>query len=424
MPDHTKPEPDDDKTASSASSAWFGVTRIHIGHVVGVTAFLAPIIGVVAPPGLAPLLAASALAAFGLKRLRDGRWPLPPVGLTILIATFFGWAVLSVVWSINSAESLGKLPRFAFLLMAGLVLADASLGLSDAHRRLVARHLTIGLTVALACMLLDRLTEGYFRELVLGRALDDIRFFNLYNGPATLFALFFWPLAAHAARIHVLAPVALWLVALGVVVSLFSSAAVVAIVLGGIGFVVLVIAPKIGAAVIAALLAIFVLVAPALPPSQTQATRLLETYAELPRSAYHRMLIWRFVADRISERPILGWGFNSSRVIPGRHDRLDVSEPALPLHPHNAALQWWLELGAPGAILGTALILWLMRAIGRARASIVGKASAVGLVLSAVTICFLSYGIWQSWWLAALWLAGAFMAALMRSPPVADSEPT
>ena len=135
-------------------------------------------------------------------------------------------------------------------------------------------------------------------------------------------------------------------------------------------------------------------------------------------------MIWRFVADRISERPILGWGFNSSRVIPGRDDRLDVSEPALPLHPHNAALQWWLELGAPGAILGTALILWLMRAIGRARASIVGKASAAGLVLSAVTVSFLSYGIWQSWWLAALWLVGAFMAALIRSlPPASDSEP-
>lgn len=406
-------------------SAVFGVTRVHIGHVVGVTALLAPIIGVVAPRGLAPLLAVSALAALGLNRSRDGRWPSPPAGLTILIAALLGWAVLSVIWSINPAESLAKLPRFAFLLMAGLVLADACLGLSDAHRRLVARHLSIGLTVALAGMLLDRLTEGYFRELILGRALDEIRFFNLYNGPATLFALFFWPLASQAARIHVLAPVALWLVALGVVVSLFSSAAVVAILLGGIGFVVLVVAPRIGAALIAAVLAIFVLVAPALPPSQTQATRLLETYAELPRSGYHRLLIWRFVADRISERPILGWGFNSSRVIPGRDDQLDVSEPALPLHPHNAALQWWLELGAPGAILGTALILWLMRAIGRARASIVGKASAAGLVLSAVTVSFLSYGIWQSWWLAALWLVGAFMAALIRSPPPAsDSEPT
>ena len=63
------------------------------------------------------------------------------------------------------------------------------------------------------------------------------------------------------------------------------------------------------------------------------------------------------------------------------------------------------------------LVIWLMRAIGRARASTIGKASAASLVISTVTISFLSYGIWQSWWLAAMWLAGAFMVALIRTAP-------
>ena len=72
----------------------------------------------------------------------------------------------------------------------------------------------------------------------------------------------------------------------------------------------------------------------------------------LPRSTYHRLLVWGFTADRIEERPVLGWGLNASRAVPGGAKSLDVSEPALPLHPHNAALQWRLELGILGVLFG------------------------------------------------------------------------
>jgi O-antigen ligase len=312
---------------------------------------------------------------------------------------------------------LAKLPRFALLLMAGLAIVDAALRLSSDQCRMVALSLTVGLVVGIGWMLLDRLTDGYVRQIVTGQVLDNVAFLNAYSAAATLTALFVWPLTAAAARIHVLALVALWLLVLGAVMSLISSAAVLAIFIGGAGFALVALAPRIGGAVIAAVIVLSILVAPALPPTQKQSARLLETYDELPRSGYHRLLIWRFVADRIIERPVLGWGFNSSRDIPGRERQLDLHEKALPLHPHNAALQWWLELGAPGAILGAALIIWLMRAIGRARASNIGKASAVSLVLSTVTVSFLSYGIWQSWWIATMWLAGVFMVVLIRAAP-------
>ena len=419
MSDESKPAYQAGTPASGPTAADGIPVKFHIGHVLSITALLAPIVGVIAPNGLSPLLMLAALAALAMKRSRDGAWPTPPVGLTILIVIAVGWAVLSAVWSINPSGTLGKLPRLALLLMAGLAVVDASVGLSTDQRRMVARYLAIGLAIGLVCMLIDRLTGGYVRQLITDQTLGKIAFLNHYNRPATLVVLFVWPLMVGAARIHILALVALWLLALGVVLSLNSAAAVLAIVLGGVGFVLVAPAPRIGRAAIAALIALSVLVAPALPPSQKQAVRFHETYAELPRSGYHRLLIWRFVADRILERPLLGWGFNASRDIPGKETLLDRSEKALPLHPHNAALQWWLELGALGAFLGAAVVIWLMRAIGRARASIIGKAAASGLVLSAVTVSFLSYGVWQSWWIAALWLSGSFMAALIQSEPAA-----
>ena len=85
---------------------------------------------------------------------------------------------------------------------------------------------------------------------------------------------------------------------------------------------------------------------------------------KLPNSTTHRLLIWQFVTQRIFEKPFLGWGVNTARQIPGGGEKYTLKvdtpnnkkivlfrESFLPLHPHNASLQIWLELGAVGAII-------------------------------------------------------------------------
>ena len=42
--------------------------------------------------------------------------------------------------------------------------------------------------------------------------------------------------------------------------------------------------------------------------------------AGIPPSAAHRLLIWDFVIARIADRPLLGWGMEASRVVPGHRD--------------------------------------------------------------------------------------------------------
>jgi O-antigen ligase len=167
--------------------------------------------------------------------------------------------------------------------------------------------------------------------------------------------------------------------------------------------------------------ALAVLASPLLPSAVPPPAEIKERVSALPYSGYHRLIIWEFTAKRIGERPVLGWGFNSSPSIPGRDTRPDNKNYALPLHPHNAALQWWLELGAVGALVGAGLIGWLFAAIGRAHADAVEKAMYLGLVSTAITICSLGFGIWQSWWLAGLWLSGVFMAAARQPPPPSTS---
>src|SRR5207302_8324015 len=82
-------------------------------------------------------------------------------------------------------------------------------------------------------------------------------------------------------------------------------------------------------------------------------------------SAGHRLLIWSFTGEHIAERPLLGWGLDSSRAIPGGNSEIRPGQNWLSLHPHDAALQVWLELGMPGAVLVALLLGWFWLRLDR-----------------------------------------------------------
>ena len=88
----------------------------------------------------------------------------------------------------------------------------------------------------------------------------------------------------------------------------------------------------------------------------------------------------------------------------------------LPLHTHNAPLQWWLELGLPGAALMAGLWLFALRLIAGQSAGRAARAIAIGGFAAAFVIACLSFGAWQAWWLATLGLAAALIALFL--PPL------
>jgi O-antigen ligase len=115
-----------------------------------------------------------------------------------------------------------------------------------------------------------------------------------------------------------------------------------------------------------------------------------------------RLEIWKFTASLIEQRPFLGWGLDASRAFPG----------AIPLHPHDAALQMWLELGAVGAALMATLFAWLFVQIDTVRMRDPAlAAAAAGSLCAYLLIGALSFGAWQEWWLAL----GALTVVLFRA---------
>ena len=93
---------------------------------------------------------------------------------------------------------------------------------------------------------------------------------------------------------------------------------------------------------------------------------------------------------------------------------------AMPLHPHNVAVQVWLELGALGALIAAASVWRAFRSVAALRSPV--RRAALSATLSAgFVVANLSYGAWQSWWLAAPILAIAIGGTLAREPAPAET---
>ena len=97
----------------------------------------------------------------------------------------------------------------------------------------------------------------------------------------------------------------------------------------------------------------------------------------LPLSGMNRLITWKFTSQKIMEKPLLGWGLRTSRILPGGGEKYDVVRVRengrrdvvsrdffVPLHPHNQFLQIWLELGALGAVAFALAGVFIIR-IGR-----------------------------------------------------------
>ena len=387
--------------------------RIDTGHVLCATAFAAPIIAVFVPVGLPLLLGITSLGFLLAQRVGDGRWPSPPPALTLFFALALLWSGISALWSIDIPATLGKLPRFFAIVIAGLVAIDAVRRMEKDSLLRAGRMLQAGFVVALLLLAAERVMHAPIRLILEPDITLDAALWNSFNRGVSVMALLVWPTALLVWRWSRWAAVLLWAAMLAVIATYSSNAALLAMIAGGAVFVATLIFPRGAPAALAAALAAFILVSPLLFAKVIHRDDITSMRTMLPRSGYHRLLIWNFTAEHIFQRPLAGWGFNTARSIPGGKIRLDDQEVAMPLHPHNGALQIWLELGLPGALLAAALAGGILLVIRNGAGSAPEKAAMTGLSISTFAVVFLSYGVWQSWWMSAIWLC-VILAAMSR----------
>jgi O-antigen ligase len=411
------------------------VFRPSPGLVLVATAFLLPTVATAAPLGVAPLLGIAGVAALVLGAYKDLRRLEPLRMLATLIILLGVVGLVSARWSVIPEHSLSVGLRFLAISAGGMILLVAAFGIGEREREVVRRALIWGFGLSLVALAI----AGLIQKLGMPTgSIEEIKRwtvrFNRFDRSATTMALAFWPLmvALIEQRRYVVSGLFAAVTA-PVLLSLNSHAAVLCFAVGLLLWPMARVLPRVAAGAIGAGLISLVSILPSLNLSMDSIARLHQRMPWLQDSAIHRLAIWHFAIDRINERPLLGWGLDASRALP--HGSDVISDPRLPnleywggqwmpLHPHNAALQWRLELGLPGATLAGLIVLWLLWRVGTSRSlPRLHQACAIALIGCALVVAFLSYGFWQEWWMSELWILAALMLAQTRTGPLASQEP-
>jgi O-antigen ligase len=356
---------------------------------------------VVLPRGIAALVSAAGLCAAGLVLSASGIRPTRNfLVAAMLLGCLLVWGTASTSWSVDPLRSLVVAVRLAGLFAVGLALA-AGASLVAAPRRL-AFLLLIGMILGMAMVAIELATAGGLSSLVSDRAYRPTQL----NQASISFALLVLP--ATALLISLGQAIFATLLAAVTAVTVYELAGTAAklVMLAGLAMGLLLYrARPVVAGLALAISVVAIIAAPLTFARLERLPGLGETADSFKISVGHRLLIWSFAGDRIAERPLTGWGLDASRAIPGGDDPIRPGEPWMPLHPHNAALQVWLELGAPGAVLFALLVALVWGVLARAEWPPLFAAGAGGSLTIAFVGCFGTYGIWQEWWLGTLSLS-------------------
>jgi O-antigen ligase len=149
-----------------------------------------------------------------------------------------------------------------------------------------------------------------------------------------------------------------------------------------------------------------------------------EIYRHLPDSSQARIDIWNFVTARITEKPVLGWGIETARSMPGGTDEYMPGRTHLPLHPHNSVLNVLLEEGLVGFLLslgGLFVVFHTWRRTGRDDPARLASAGAA--IVAYLAVGFTAFGVWQTWWIACAWIAAVLFRRVAEPHAPSSSRP-
>lgn len=327
----------------------------------------------------------------------------------MLLGWLLLWGAASALWSVDPMRTLTVAARLAGIFAAGFALVAAASFIASPHR--LTLLLVIGLAFGLAMTVTELATDGALSSHFSERAYRATQL----NQASISFAILLLP--ASAVLFSLRQPVlgVLLVVVTAATVCVLVGTAAKAVLIAGLPIGLLLYRSRRRVAHAAAVISLVAIITAPLTFARLERLSGLSETADIVKlSAGHRLLIWSFAGDRIAERALAGWGLDASRAIPGGEDPIRAGETWMPLHPHNAALQQWLELGVPGALLFALLVGLAWSALACVEWPPLFAAAAGASLTTAFVGCFATYGIWQEWWLGVLWFSFFLILVMAR----------
>ncbi|MDE0779900.1 MAG: O-antigen ligase family protein [Alphaproteobacteria bacterium] len=394
-------------------------------------AFTLPILSVLGPSMIWILAAMAALIAGSLCLIQRRKVSVPSYSILITLVLLVIWAANTMQWSPAGDHAQHVLTNIVMFIVGGLFLIALSRSCSAHEQRWLGKALMSGFAVAIAFILIEFMLNAPISRSLNGdggAGSYGLAFFNRASG---IIALLSWTLVLvvqrQAGTLFALSTLVACIVVLAI---LNSSAPLLALLVASLAAGLVLAAPGLAIWVIGLTTVLSIAVLPIWTIWAPDIAEYLRSIGHVDQGINHRLAIWEFTADRVIDKPFLGWGLDAARAIPGGRETFDLlvnidgdTTPGeyLPLHPHNGFLQIWLELGLPGILLTGFVTLTALRTIHKDVVCRVEKACVAATCVAGILLFELSFGAWQGWWQASLWVAAALTMAVVTRTETSEN---
>jgi O-antigen ligase len=372
--------------------------------------------GAVAPLSLSGTVPLAGLLAFAFYRPVTGKWPSPDWPLTAWIAAVCALIFASSLWGAFPENSLSRAEKVAPILIFSLPLlwiARSCPAENLTKFRLFFPWIVLAMGAGILTeFALDLPVSTWLRSGVHPSGLSGL---NKHLGALMLFlpiALFLsletkrWGLAA-----------ALTGISIALMFFTESQSAMLALIVMPLAAVLLFLLP--GAALpltfgLAGFLFVFM---PFLAPMAFDAfAEPLNIDGSLANAASASMRLenWDFISRKILTEPLTGFGIDATRYITDFETELRYFHTNTISHPHNMALQLWIEFGLMGVAAGLTGLALLYRRI-RKITEPGTKTLAYAMFCMTMVFLMLSWSLWASWLLGLLLTVSALAILATRT---------
>ncbi len=370
--------------------------------------------------------------------LRDGDWAAALTRTPLLTAcvAFGVYLTINAAWSVDHAEAYGKV-LFYWVLLATAHLAITGFGvLSDEILARLQKTVVAAVMAGAVFLAIEVLTDQAIRRFlfsllpfmrppskhttILDGEVVAIGPYILNRNMAAL-CLVLWPVLLMLrtlldTRRALMAGAALVAVALIAVLRSEHETSMLALALSVPVFAgMMVAAPLVRKAVTVGWVVATLLVVPLVTVAYQQQLHMAEW---LPLTARNRVILWGYTAGEVAKTPILGIGVASTKELDDANADKAVQPPGYTYalrtgpHAHNVFLQTWYELGAVGAIFLLAIGLCVIAVLSRLPRN--DQALAFAAFVAAVMIGSFTWGMWQTWFMAAYGIWAVLLALALE----------
>lgn len=400
-----------------------------IQSLICILILLIPTIGVVA--GLSAATTISLFLAMVLFALRYELRFKHFISHRKLEITFLFWCFVTIFYSTNTWYAIATYMQVLVIVLAGLLIHDnieqTSLDISR-----IKKYFITGVIIGIILLCLEYLSGGMItitvRSIIQPTLTNIFAWTNLDRGCALL-SVISWVILAILIqyRKYVLA-IGYYFVILYLLYLSDSLASFVAFIGGGFVFSIsrLSMTSTMLKTAFFRLFIIGIFSGSILMPIisyKMQPLNIIEaSHSYLPDSAKHRLFIWHFVAEKIVEKPVFGYGWGASKNFPVEENEMiryrgeEIWSP-LPLHPHNNVIQVIFETGIIGFCLFILLIYKNLLLVYMAKNDTIGadcKSIYYACFTNYYIIGMISFSIWQAWWVSVAILAACLMRLFVR----------